>query len=96
MVDIVLKGNERINPAMVRGDISFNMKRPHTDYWEKVDGKWVITVLADETSISGGMRTLYFIPNNNDSWEKKDYVQIDPSSLMANPDPERHALNQKE
>ena len=95
MVEITLKGRERLNPALVRGDISFDMARPHIDYWEKVDGKWVITVLVEHSSISGGMKTLYFIPNNNDAWEKKEYVHIDPASLLAEPDPERHALNGK-
>ena len=92
MVKIMLKGRERINPALVRTDISFDMTRPHVDYWEKVDGKWAITVLTDSSSISGGMSTLYFIPNNNDAWEKKDYVHIDSDSLLAMPDPDRHAL----
>jgi hypothetical protein len=95
MAEITLKGRERLNPALVRGDISFDMARPHIDYWEKVDGKWVITVLVEHSSISGGMKTLYFIPNNNDAWEKKEYVHIDPASLLAEPDPERHALNGK-
>ena len=95
MVEITLKGRERLNPALVRGDISFDMARPHIDYWEKVDGKWVITVLVERSSISGGMKTLYFIPNNNDAWEKKEYIHIDPASLLAEPDPERHALNGK-
>ena len=39
MVGIILTGRERINPALVRGDISFDFTRPHVDYWEKVDGK---------------------------------------------------------
>jgi len=95
MVEITLRGRERLNPALVRGDIVFDMTRPHIDYWEKVDGKWVITVLVDRTSISGGMKTLYLIPNNNDAWEKKEYVHIDPGSLLAEPDPVRHALNGK-
>jgi len=95
MVEITLKGRERLNPALVRGDIQFDMARPHIDYWEKVDGKWVITVLIDNSSISGGMSTSYFIPNNNDAWAKKEYVHIDPASLLAEPDPERHALNGK-
>jgi hypothetical protein len=95
MVEIMLKGRERLNPALVRGDIAFDMARPHIDYWEKVDGKWVITVLVEHSSISGGMKTLYFIPNNNDAWEKKEYVHIDPAGLLAEPDPVRHALNGK-
>ena len=92
MVKIMLKGRERINPALVREDIAFDMTRPHVDYWEKVNGKWVITVLADASSISGGMKTLYFIPNNNEAWEKKEYVHFDSDSLLAMPDGDRHSV----
>ncbi len=92
MVKIKLKGTERINPALVRENISFDMTRAHVDYWEKVDGKWVITVLADTSSISGAMTSMYFIPNNNDAWEKKEYIHIDSDSLLAKPDADRHAL----
>ena len=92
MVKIILKGRERINPALVRADISFDFTRRHVDYWEKLDGKWVITVLADSSSISGGKNTMYFIPNNNDSWEKKDFVHVDSENLLAKPDADRHAV----
>ena len=92
MVKIILKGRERINPALVRADISFDFTRRHVDYWEKVDGKWVITVLADSSSISGGKNTMYFIPNNNDAWEKKDFVHVDSENLLAKPDADRHAV----
>jgi hypothetical protein len=95
MVEVMLKGRERLNPALVRGDIAFDMARRHVDYWEKVDGKWAITVLVDQSSISGGIKIRYFIPNNNDAWEKKNYIHIDSASLLANPDPVRHALNGK-
>jgi len=95
MTEIMLKGRERLNPALVRGDISFDMMRPHIDYWEKVDGQWVITVLIDNSAISGSRKTLYFIPNNNDAWKKMEYVHIDSSSLLAEPDPQRHAFNGK-
>ena len=95
VVEIMLRGKERMNPALVRGDISFDMMRPHVDYWEKVDGKWVVAVLSDATSVSGGIKTTYFIPNNDDAWGKKEYIQIDPASLLAEPDPDRHAVNGK-
>lgn len=94
-VEIKLKGRERLNPVIIRGDLAFDMNRPHIDYWEKVDGQWVITVLSDNSAISGAKKTPYFIPNNNDAWGKMDYIQIDPASLMAEPDPERHVLNGK-
>jgi len=95
MVEITLKGRERLNPALIRGHMEFDMKRHHIDYWEKVDGKWSIAVLIDNSSISGANKTLYFIPNNNDAWGKMEYVEVDPASLLAEPDPERHALNGK-
>jgi hypothetical protein len=92
MTKIILKGREKINPALIREDFSFDMKRDHIDYWEKVEGQWMITVLVDSSSISGSRKTLYFIPNNNDAWQKMDYIEIDSESLLAEPDPERHAL----
>ena len=95
MTEIMLTGRERLNPALVRGDIAFDMKRTHIDYWEKVNGQWAITVLIDNSSISGSKKTLYFIPNNNDAWQKMEYVHIDSASLLAEPDSERHVLNGK-
>jgi hypothetical protein len=95
MTEIMLTGRERLNPALVRGNIVFDMKRTHIDYWEKVNGEWVITVLIDNSSISGSKKTLYFIPNNNDAWKKMEYVQVDSTSLLAEPDPDRHALKGK-
>ncbi len=91
IVNIILTGRERINPALVREDVSFDFKRPYVDYWEKVNGKWVITVLTNSSSVSGG-ETAHFIPNNNDAWEKKDYIHIDTESLLAMPDADRHAV----
>ena len=35
---------------------------------------------------------MYFIPNNNDAWEKKDYLHFDSDSLLAMPDADRHAI----
>ncbi|MBM15300.1 MAG: hypothetical protein CMH75_04310 [Nitrospina sp.] len=92
MVKIILKGRERINPALVRENISFDFTRSHIDFWEKVEGKWVITVLADSSSVSGGQRTMYFIPNNNDAWGKKEYIHVDTEDLLAMPDADRHAV----
>ena len=43
------------------------------------------------SSVSGG-ESVYFIPNNNDAWEKKDYIHIDTESLLAMPDADRHAV----
>ena len=91
-VEITIKGEEQLNPAAVRGNIRFDIERSHVDYWEKVDGQWAITVLAYNPSVSGSRMAHRFIPNNNDAWQKMDYIEIDSESLLAEPDPERHAL----
>ena len=52
----------------------------------------MITVLAHSSSISGGKIIMYFIPNNNDAWEKKDFLHVDSESLLARPDADRHAI----
>ncbi len=57
-----------------------------------MDGQWAITVLAYNPSMSGSRTAYRFIPNNNDAWQKMDYIEIDSESLLAEPDPERHAL----
>ena len=77
---------------MVRELYEFDMTRPHVDYWEKVNGKWAITILGNSASISGGIKTMYYIPNNNGAWEKKEYVHFDPDGLLAMPDADRHAV----
>ena len=86
------KDSEPIIPALVRENFEFDFTRSHVDYWEKVNGKWVITVLADSASISGGTKIPYYIPNNNDAWEKQEYVHFDSDSLLAMPDADRHAV----
>jgi hypothetical protein len=95
MMEIMITGREQLNPVLVRGNMEFDMKRTHIDYWEKVNGQWLITVLIDNSSISGSNKTFYFIPNNNDAWKKMEYFQVDAANLLAEPDPDRHALNRK-
>ncbi|GJL78618.1 MAG: hypothetical protein NPINA01_16070 [Nitrospinaceae bacterium] len=84
MVAVELKARERLNPAMVRGDIEFDTQQPFVDYWEKVDGKWKITLLADAAAISGGSKVRYFIPNNNAGWEKTKFIVYVPRSSIKN------------
>ncbi len=78
MVEVELRGIEKLNPAVVREDIQFDIKKPHIDYWEKVDGTWKIALLADAASISGGAKVRYFIPNSNAAWEKMKFVSYVP------------------
>jgi len=74
MVEVEMKGIEKLNPAVVRADIQYDVKKSHTDYWEKVDGEWKITLLTDAASISGGAKVSYFIPNSNAAWEKMKFI----------------------
>ncbi len=78
MVEVELKGIERLNPAVVRGDIQFEIKKLYTDYWEKVDGEWKITLLGDAVTLSGGARVNYFIPNSNAAWEAMKFIAYVP------------------
>lgn len=80
MVTVELKGREKLNPAMARGNFEFDIKEPYVDYWEKVDGQWTIALLADASSISGGSKVRYFIPNSNASWEKMKFIAYVPRS----------------
>lgn len=84
MVTVEMKGRERINPAIAHGDIEFDIKEPHIDYWEKVGGIWKIALLADAASISGGSRVRYFIPNSNADWEKMKFIAYVLRSSVKN------------
>ncbi|MFQ5672651.1 MAG: hypothetical protein ACE5G9_06110 [Nitrospinales bacterium] len=75
-------GREQLNPAIVRGHIEFPVTIAVVDFWEKVDGRWVITLLKDISHISGHTR-FYYIPNNNDGWEQMEFVEIDASLVTA-------------
>lgn len=82
MVKVTLTGRERLNPALIRDNFEFDFKRSHIDFWEKVDGRWVIAVLVNPASISGG-KVFYLIPNNNDAWNKMEFVDIKPSDISV-------------
>lgn len=75
---ITLTGRERLNPALIRKLYEFDFKRDHIDFWEKVDGRWVIPVLTVPASISGA-RVMYYVPNNNDAWGEMDFYDIEPT-----------------
>jgi hypothetical protein len=85
MVMVELKGRERLNPAIVHDNIEFDFRESHIDYWEKVDGQWNIALLADASSISGGSKVRYFIPNSNADWEKMKFIAyVSRSSSVKN------------
>jgi hypothetical protein len=78
MVEVELHGIEKLNPAVVRGDIQFDIKKRHIDFWEKVAGEWKISLLADAQAVSGGTKVPYFIPNSNAAWGKIKFTSFVP------------------
>ena len=65
----------------MRGNFEFDAKYPLTDFWEKVDGEWVITLLSAPINTSGAGILKYYVPNNKTGWEKTEFVEIDPADL---------------
>jgi len=81
-VKVMLKGRQRLNPAIIRGGhYEFAAQYPATDYWEKVNGNWVITLLSQPANLSGGGIIKFFVPNNKSGWEKAEFVEVSPADL---------------
>jgi hypothetical protein len=81
-VKVMLKGRQRLNPAVTRGgDYEFAAQYPTTDYWEKVNGNWVITLLSKPANLSGTGILKFFVPNNKSGWGKAEFVEINPAGL---------------
>jgi len=78
---VMIEGRQRLNPAVVRGNFEFDAKYPLTDFWEKVDGEWVITLLSAPVNTSGAGILKYYVPNNKTGWEKTEFVEIDSADL---------------
>ena len=79
---VMLKGRQRLNPAVVRGGhYEFAAQYSTTDYWEKVNGNWVITLLSAPANLSGTGILKYFVPNNKSGWGKAEFVEINPLDL---------------
>ena len=80
-VAVMIKGRQRLNPAVVRGNFEFDMQYLLTDLWEKVDGEWVITLLSAPVNASGTGVLKYYVPNNKSGWGKAEFLEIDPTNL---------------
>ena len=81
-VKVMLKGRQRLNPAVTRGgDYEFAAQFPFTDYWEKVNGNWVVTLLSKPTHMSGTGALKFFVPNDKSGWGKAEFVEINPLDL---------------
>ena len=73
-----------MNPILTRGLIvAYDSKHSLTDYWEKVDGDWFITLLSKPVVLSGVSLLNYFIPNDKSGWGKANFVEIDPKNLTG-------------
>ena len=83
-VKVMLKGRQRLNPAITRGgNYEFAAQYPLTDYWEKVNGNWVITLLSKPANLSGTGELKFFVPNNKSGWGKAEFVEINPADLKV-------------
>lgn len=81
-VKSMLKGRQRLNPALTRGgNYEFAAQYPLTDYWEKVGGDWVITLLSIPVNTSGRGVIKYYVPNNKSSWVKAEFLEINLKDL---------------
>ena len=80
-VKMMIKGREKLNPALVRKIFEFDAQYPLTDYWEKVDGNWVITLLSTPVNTSGTGILKFYVPNDKSGWEKAEFVEINPTDL---------------
>jgi len=81
-VETMLKGRQRLNPALTRGgDYEFAAQYPLTDYWEKVRGDWVITLLSIPINTSGRGIIKYYVPNSKSSWGKAEFLEINLEDL---------------
>ena len=63
--------------------IAFAAQFPFTDYWEKVNGNWVITLLSKPANLSGTGELKFFVPNNKSGWGKAEFVEINPADLKV-------------
>jgi hypothetical protein len=82
-VKVMLEGIERVNPVIARGLVQFGSKYSLTDYWEKVDGIWFITLLSKPVAISGVSALNYFVPNDKSGWAEANFVEVDPKNLTG-------------
>ena len=83
-VKVMLEGMAKINPVLSQGLIvEYDSDHSLTDYWEKVDESWFITLLSKPVVISGTSLINYFVPNDKSGWGKANFVEIDPKNLTG-------------
>ncbi len=80
-VTMMLKGRQRLNPAIVRADVEFSAQYPKTDYWEKINGNWVLTLLSTPVNTSGTGILKFLVPKNKKGWGKIEFVELNSADL---------------
>ncbi len=80
-INFKMEGKAMFPPQIWRGFQIIDWKEEGTDYWENVDGKWVITVLKQMASISGAKSAQFFIPDQTKLWDTMDFFAVDPNKL---------------
>ena len=79
-----LNGKMTLPPGAVHAIMKIPYSQPYLDFWEKVDGQWVITILQDVSHVSGGRAKFYYIPKSQEVWNKKRFVKFSSSELLKN------------
>ncbi len=72
---------EKLDPLMFRVHMDINRKEIVTDYWEKVGNQWVVPLMVQNVSLSGGKVVNYFSPNNLKDLNKIKFVESDFSQI---------------
>ncbi len=80
-VDVKLDVDERLPPHLFRVDLVVPHTREHFDYWEKVDGNWVVALMVHRLSLSGGKIPVTFLPKKMDELDKIEWIEFDPKKL---------------
>lgn len=79
-VSTLFKGTMLLQPGLVRAHMMIPFTKTMETYWEKIDGKWVITLLKDPAHLSGN-KYFHFIPNDSSAWKSMEFIDIDVNQL---------------
>ena len=72
---------EQLDPTIFRVIMVIDRVETLTDYWEKVDGRWVVPLMINKLSLSGHKMIYFFTPRNREDFETMNFVDIDPARL---------------
>jgi len=72
---------EQLDPAIFRVILVIDRVETLTDYWEKVDGRWVVPLMINKLSLSGHKMIYFFTPRNREDLDTMRFVEIDPARV---------------